>query len=102
MPEYTGTLGEGLPVKLGSGLHPDDKKHVLAAYVHRFTKEHRPQWARRTRPDGDDYAVQFASDAEWLANTFFVVRKDGRLNHAVNRCESHATWPDNPENRPNA
>lgn len=33
--------------KLGTELHPDDRKHVLAAYVHRFTAS-----PRSTSPAG--------------------------------------------------
>lgn len=83
----------------GTDLHPEDQKHVLATYVHRFTREHRPDWANEPRPNGKPYPVQFDSDADWLANTTFAVKTDGRLDARVNRCESNPTWPDNPELR---
>lgn len=86
----------------GTELHPDDRRYVLAAYVHRFTKDHKPGWANQPRPDGTPYPVQFASDADWLANTEFRVRSDGRLDRRITHCRSHPTWPDNPELRQGA
>ena len=82
---------------LGSDLTPQDQRHVLSAYVHRFTAEHVPEWTRRQ--DCQTCPVQCASDAEWLANTRFAVRKDGRLNHSYHECHSTPTWPNNPELR---
>lgn len=81
----------------GNELHPSDQAHVLRSYVHRSTKEHKPQWAIGART----YYVQFASDAEWLRNTLFCVRNDGRLDRRAKHCESTPTWPDNPELRRN-
>lgn len=86
-------------VALGSELSPEDRKHVLASYVHRFTREHRPQWAAGIWKDGKPYPVQFASDAEWLAHTRFAVTAGGSLDHRVKECQSAPTWPDNPELR---
>jgi hypothetical protein len=80
--------------KRGTELHPDDQKHVLAAYVHRFTGQHRPQWA-----DSQHCNVQFRDDADWLANTSFAVRKNGRLDRRSKECYSRPTWPNNPELR---
>lgn len=85
--------------KLGTELHPDDQRHVLSAYVHRHTREHKPEWARKEWKDGKPYPVQFASDADWLAHTRFAVTTKGRLHHGVHECESSPTWPDNPELR---
>lgn len=79
---------------LGTALHEIDKKHVLAAYVHRSTKEHVPLWAYARQPNGKPYPQQFASDLDWLAHTFFEVRRDGRLDRRVKACVSHPTWPD--------
>lgn len=78
----------------GNELHPDDIRDVLARYVHRYTRSHRPAWVRDT-----NYAVQFDSDDDWLANTKFRVRQDGRLDGRCNQCWSTPTWPDNPELR---
>lgn len=79
----------------GTELHPDDKRHVLAAYVHRFTGEHKPQWACSHMPNGEAYKVQFANDQDWLANTLFACRSDGRLDGRVKFCRSNPTWPNN-------
>lgn len=78
----------------GSKLDYVDQQHVLAAYVHRFTGQHRPAWAKRPMPSGKRYKVQFKDDADWLANTKFAVRQDGRLDMRVHRCESTPTWPE--------
>jgi len=78
---------------LGTQLNEQDRRHVLAAFVHRFTAEHRPQWASEPRPDGGEYEVQFASDEDWLANTLFAVRNDGRLDGRARFCKSSPTWP---------
>lgn len=88
-----------MPTLRGKDLHPDDKAYVLAGYVHRFTGDHFPQWARDPRPDGSAYPVQFANDADWLANTWFRARKNGRLDRRVQHCDSRPTWPNNPELR---
>jgi len=87
-------------MRSGSELSKEDKAHVLRAYVHRFTKDHRPQWAAHiTQPGGASYPVQFESDADWLANTRFAVTDSGRLDHRFTDCYSSPTWPDNPELR---
>ena len=87
---------------LGTALCHSDQKHVLAAYVHRFTREHQPQWASKPWKDGLPYPVQFDSDADWLAHTTFAVRKNGRLDMRGHSCQGNPTWPDNPELRKEA
>ena len=72
----------------GTQLCASDQQHVLAAFVHRFTAEHKPAWASEPWKDGQPYPVQFAGDADWLANTRFAVRKNGRLDDRVHHCES--------------
>lgn len=84
---------------LGSQLAAEDQQIVLAHYVHRFTGEHKPSWAHKPWMDSLPYPVQFASDSEWLANTLFMVRRDGRLDSRCHHCESSPTWPNNPELR---
>lgn len=78
---------------LGSLLHPDDRKHVLAAYTHRFTMEHVPAWSQRQREDGTYYAPHYRTDADWLSCTTFAVRNDGRLDHRVTHAEDFACRP---------
>lgn len=80
------------------------QRDALAAYLHRFTRDHFPLWARKPMPDGGAYPCQFASDAEWLANTMFpvTVRKGGKLgDHTRGHSRSYPTWPDGkPESMP--
>jgi hypothetical protein len=83
----------------GDALSAADKRHVLSAYVHRFTGEHKPDWAGKPWKDGKPYPLQFANDAEWLAHTRFVVTKCGRLDPRYHDCVSSPTWPFNPELR---
>ena len=83
----------------GHQLSESAKREALARFVHRFTGDHRPQWARNPRPDGSPYPLQFKDDADWLASTRFYVRKDGGLSERHRFCESSPTWPNNPELR---
>jgi hypothetical protein len=83
----------------GSALSPENQKHVLSAYVHRYTKEHKPNWASKEWKDGKPYPVHHASDKEWLHNSEFAVTKKGSLSARHNYCKSNPTWPDNPELR---
>jgi hypothetical protein len=80
-----------LPHIRGDELSEALQREAKARYVHRYTVDHVPTWARTTRPDGTPYFVQFASDADWLAHTWFNVTKDGRL--ANRSCWSCPTWP---------
>lgn len=84
------------PKTLGSLLSPEVQREALAAFVHRYTGEHRPNWA--SREDCKACPIQFATDAEWLSNTVFRTNKDGSL-HRRAACESYPTWPNNPELR---
>jgi hypothetical protein len=77
----------------GTQLNQEDQKHVLAAYVHRYTGDHKPQWADMYANKG----VQFKDDQEWLRRTKFIVRKNGRLDMRHKHCYSNPTWPNNPE-----
>lgn len=67
-------------------------EQAKAHYIHRFTMEHVPHWAKRPLPGGLYYAPQFRTDAEWYANTLFP----GEPGHIGGRryCYSTgATWP---------
>ena len=81
--------GAALPVHL--------QREVLRRYVHRFTRDHVPAWTRDTRPNGKPYRVQFASDADWLANTDFPVTKAGAIADLPAHCNSRPTWPEGRE-----
>lgn len=82
--------------RLGSELTPEDQKQALARFVHRYTGEHLPDWARNevNRPP-----VQFVDDKDWLAHTRFAVTRSGRLSESAHQCQSEPTWPHNPELR---
>lgn len=79
-----------MKTKLGSDLTPLEKKIVLARFVHRFTVEHVPAWAKE---EGTNYRIQFSSDADWLEHTEFVVTKSGKLDRRAKQCFSCPTWP---------
>lgn len=83
----------------GNDLKPKTRAEALARFVHRFTGDHRPSWACRNQPNGKPYRVQFKDDADWLANTFFAVNRDGSLSARQHFCRSMPTWPNNPELR---
>lgn len=84
---------------LGSELKLSAQREALAAFVHRFTGDHRPAWASKPWKDGKPYPVQFANDADWLAHTRFCVTKSGDLDRRAGHCYSPPTWPFNPELR---
>ena len=83
----------------GTELSPAARREALSAFVHRFTRDNVPAWARKPRPDGTPYPVQFDSDADWLENTLFPVNAAGNLSGRERYCSSAPTWPDNPELR---
>lgn len=66
---------------------------ACTAYVHRYTIDHVPAWALKPcEGNGRYYAPQFASDAEWYANTRF----HGEPGHFGRRNECYTsgqTWP---------
>jgi len=72
----------------GSQLCGPDRMHVLCAYVHRFTGDHKPQWAH----NNPICKVQFKDDKDWLENTKFAVTSKGLLDLRVKRCESTPIW----------
>ena len=55
-------------------------------YVHRYTCEHKPRWAKFPSVNGMYYAPQFATDKEWYDNTQFPPD----VKYAVT---SNLTWP---------
>lgn len=85
--------------RLGTDLVESDRRHVLAAYCHRFTVKHRPAWACQPMPNGNTYRPHFADDSDWLAHTSFATRTNGRLDRRFSHCFSRPTWPQNPEMR---
>lgn len=81
------------PQLLGSQLDAKDRAHVLAAYLHRFTGNHKPAWANEAMPNGESYKIQFKDDEEWLNHTYFAVNQKGQLNKSCKECRSNPTWP---------
>ena len=84
---------------LGTELDYTEQRKAFASFVHRFTRQHVPQWAKKEWKDGKPYPLQFDSDADWLAHTRFHVTSGGKLSESNDFCESSPTWPDNPELR---
>lgn len=68
-------------------------------FIHRHTGDNTPAWARKEWKDGQPYPLQFADDADWLANTTFWVTTKGELARRPGYCKSRPTWPNNPELR---
>jgi hypothetical protein len=88
-----------MPIVKGSTLPYAMQEEAKRRWVHRHTAEHVPIWARKPMPNGNAYPVQFASDAEWLANTDFTLTKGGKFSARDRYCRSTPTWPNNPELR---
>ncbi len=71
---------------------PISFRDACAKYVHRFTMEHVPQWARQVREDGTYYAPQFRSDAEWYNATSFP--GENGVHRRSKYCRTLGqTWP---------
>jgi hypothetical protein len=83
----------------GSCLSKLNQTNVKQMFVHRYTRDFKPSWANNPWKDGKPYPIQFASDEDWLENTYFRVTKKGNLDERSKHCESNPTWPDNPELR---
>lgn len=83
---------------LGSLLQREEQEEAKRRFVHRYTGDNKPKWARKEWKDGKPYPLQFKDDADWLAHTIFRTNRDGSL-HARASCESSPTWPNNPELR---
>lgn len=65
---------------------------ACAKFVHRYTMEHVPAWARVQAPNGKFYAPQFRSDAEWYRNTRFA-GEPGHFGRAHECYTTGETWP---------
>lgn len=87
----------------GTDLHPSVQRDALTRFVHRYTGDHKPQWAYKPWKNESGktvyYPVQFANDQDWLAHTIFTVTRSGRLSNREKYCFSTPTWPNNPELR---
>jgi hypothetical protein len=76
-----------METRTGNQLHPDDRAHVLRAYVHRMTAEAQQQWPEHAAyMKANGWRMPTTSDAEWLKQTRFAVRRDGRLDKRYQHC----------------
>jgi hypothetical protein len=73
------------------------QKDALNRFIHRFTGDHKPLWANKPMNNGKAYPLQFKDDTEWLNNTMFTVRNDGKLANNVHYCQSNPTFPNGKE-----
>lgn len=64
-------------------------KEACAQYVHRYTLQHIPQWAKQPAPGGKYYAPQYITDQEWYDNTVFPPDSLSK-NHCMT---SNQSWP---------
>ncbi len=80
-------------------------EQARSQYVHRYTMEHIPAWARKPcEGNGKFYAPQYRSDAEWYANTYFpgepeLVGDDGTHCQSFNQTWPLGQWLDAPYQR---
>lgn len=79
--------------KRGNELSWAAQNEAKRLFINRHTKDHLAPWSNGR------YAVQFASDEDWLANSWFPTKTDGTLDARARYCQSNPTWPDNPELR---
>ncbi len=79
----------------GFNLPPKLQDEAKRRFLNRYTGDHVPYWAPAPREDGQPWAMQFASDAEWFDNTRFWLNSNKNLLKMP--CESKPTWPLNPE-----
>jgi hypothetical protein len=64
---------------------------ACAQYVHRYTMEHVPTWARKPAPNGKYYAPHFSTDREWYEKTKFV--GESELADKYHCYTSGESWP---------
>ena len=67
-------------------------------YVHRYTMEHIPAWARQKCDNGKFYAPQFRTDREWFDATLFPPNNpfDKRDCHTSGQTWPLGQWLDKP------
>lgn len=74
----------------GTDLSARAKRDALGSFLHRFTADFCPEWAR----SGNYYKYpHFKDDADWLENSLFYIRDDGELDQRYSHCMSTPTWP---------
>lgn len=67
-------------------------EQATSRYVHRFTMEHVPAWAKARREDGTFYAPQYRTDREWYENTTFP-GEPGHIGDKRHCYTSNQSWP---------
>lgn len=70
-------------------------KEACAAYVHRFTMDHIPQWAMHCNlGTGKYHAPQYRSDREWFERTMFPPNNPYASSTRDTACHSsNQSWP---------
>lgn len=68
-------------------------EQATAQYVHRYTMEHVPAWARTAAPNGKYYAPQFRTDREWYEHTEFPPHRFSMGKRDTSCYTSGQTWP---------
>lgn len=66
----------------GSNLTHKQRNHVKRAFVHRFTGEHKPDWASKPMPNGNQYQPTHKTDNDWIEDYAFYVQNNGELSTA--------------------
>ena len=70
---------------------PITLEQARTRYVHRYTMEHVPQWARAAAPNGKHYAPQFKTDREWYEKTLFA--GESKMANKNSCHTSGQSWP---------
>lgn len=65
----------------GTKMTSEQRKQIKAAFVHRFTGNHKPAWVTKTpnRPDGVPYEPTHATDDAWINDHAFNILQNGDL-----------------------
>lgn len=73
-------------------------EEACARYVHRYTMEHVPAWARQPVGDGRWYAPQYSTDRDWYNSTLFPPDNpyDKKACHSTNQTWPLGDWLDKP------
>ena len=73
-------------------MRPISFNRARNTYIHRYTLDHIPAWAREPHKPGIWYAPQYASDREWYEHTLFP--GEGGIERDSKFCSStRQTWP---------
>jgi hypothetical protein len=68
-------------------------KEACARYVHRYTLQHIPQWAKSPMPNGKYCAPQYLTDQEWYDNTLFPPHALSMSKKDTSCYSNGQTWP---------